>query len=141
MQTYAVRSVRPVGAERATEADMSGSAIDRAAFARLREITGDDPEFLAELVDTYLTDGEAQVGALREAPTGDVSALVRPAHSLKSSSANIGAMALAERCRTLEADARAGRVDDVDGAVNAIAEGYATAAAELAALRAGGASG
>ena len=114
---------------------MSGPAIDRAVFARLSEITGDDPEFLAELIDTYLTDGEAQVRALRDAPKGDLSALVRPAHSLKSSSASIGATSLAERCRTLEADARAGRVDDVAGAVQSIAKGFADAATELAAMR------
>jgi HPt (histidine-containing phosphotransfer) domain-containing protein len=120
---------------------MSGSAIDLDVFARLREITGDDPEFLAELVDTYLADGEAQVRALREAQADDLSALVRPAHSLKSSSASIGATALAERCRTLEAEARAGHVDDVDGAIEAIAEGFATAAAELAAMRSGGSIG
>ena len=117
---------------------MSPSAIDRAVFARLGEITGDDPEFLAELVDTYLTDGDAQVRALREAPAGDLAALIRPAHSLKSSSASIGAVALADRCRSLEADARAGRVDDVAGAVEGIAEGFKAAAAELAAIRSGG---
>jgi HPt (histidine-containing phosphotransfer) domain-containing protein len=120
---------------------MSASAIDRAVFARLGEITGDDPEFLAELVDTYLADGDAQVRALREAPAGDLAALVRPAHSLKSSSASIGAMALADRCRSLEADARAGQVDDVDGAIEAIAEGFAAAATELAAIRSDGATG
>ena len=72
---------------------------------------------------------------MRDAPEGDLAALVRPAHSLKSSSASIGAMSLAERCRTLEADARAGRVDDVAGAVESIATGFATAATELAAMR------
>jgi HPt (histidine-containing phosphotransfer) domain-containing protein len=118
---------------------MSVPAVDPVVFARLREITGDDPDFLAELVDTYLADGEAQVRALREAPAGDPAALVRPAHSLKSSSASIGAMALAERCRTLEADARAGQVDDVDGTVTAIAEEFAAVATELAATRSGGA--
>jgi len=92
-------------------------------------------------VDTYLADGDAQVRALRDAPAGDLAALVRPAHSLKSSSASIGAMALAGRCRSLEADARAGRVDDVDGAIGAIAEGFATAAAELAAMRSDSATG
>jgi HPt (histidine-containing phosphotransfer) domain-containing protein len=117
---------------------MSVPAIDPVVFARLREITGDDPDFLAELVDTYLEDGDAQVRALREAPTGDLAALVRPAHSLKSSSASVGATALAERCRVLEADARAGQVDDVDGTVHAIAEEFAAVATELAAMRAGG---
>jgi HPt (histidine-containing phosphotransfer) domain-containing protein len=120
---------------------MSVPAIDPVVFARLREITGDDPDFLAELVDTYLKDGDAQVRALQEAQAGDLAGLVRPAHSLKSSSASIGAMALAERCRTLEADARAGQVDDVDGAVAAIAEEFGAVASELATMRAGGPPG
>ena len=116
---------------------MSGPAVDPLVFARLREITGDDADFLAELVDTYLKDGDAQVRALQEAPAGDLTALVRPAHSLKSSSASIGATALAERCRALEADARAGHVDDVDGTVAAIAEEFEAVAAELATMRSG----
>lgn len=38
---------------------------------------------------------------------------MRPAHSLKSSSANVGAAALAEACRSLEADGRTGVVPDL----------------------------
>jgi len=118
---------------------MTGPAIDPAVFARLGEITGDDPEFLADLVDTYLDDGHAQVHALREAPVENLAALIPPAHSLKSSSASIGATALAERCRALEADARAGQVVDVEGNVQAIAEAFAAVAAELGEMRSGGA--
>lgn len=111
---------------------MTEPAIDPAAFARLADITGDDPAFLAELVDTYLEDGAAQVAALRAAAAaGDIAALVRPAHTLKSSSASIGAIALAEHCRALEADARAGDVTDPAGRVDVIAGGFAAAHAAL----------
>jgi HPt (histidine-containing phosphotransfer) domain-containing protein len=47
------------------------------------------------------------------AEAGDAEALVRPVHSLKSSSANVGASALAEACRSLEADGRTGVVPDL----------------------------
>ena len=114
---------------------MSGPAIDLAVFARLREITGDDPAFLAELVDTYLEDGDAQIRALREAPAGDTAALVRPAHSLKSSSASVGATSLAELCRSLETDARAGQVADAGPRIEAINEAFDAARSELLASR------
>ncbi len=114
---------------------MSDPAIDPAAFARLREITGDDPEFLAELVGTYLEDGDAQVRALREAPAGDHEALVRPAHSLKSSSASVGASSLAELCRSLEADARQGQVAEAGTRIDAIGDAFEAARAELLASR------
>ena len=111
---------------------MSGPAIDPDAFARLADITGDDPVFLAELVDTYLEDGAAQVAGIRAAAgTDDPAALVRPAHTLKSSSASIGAMLLAEQCRLLEADARAGAVSDLASRVEAIATEFEAVRAAL----------
>ena len=56
-----------------------------------------------------------QVAALRGRGAGDTRGLVRPAHTLKSSSANVGALALAEACRVLEAEARTGTVADRRG--------------------------
>jgi HPt (histidine-containing phosphotransfer) domain-containing protein len=92
---------------------MSEAVLDPAAFAHLLEITGDDLEFVDELVDTYFDDAVVQLEAMRQAAEkGDTDALVRPAHSLKSSSANVGAATLSEACRSLEADGRTGVVPD-----------------------------
>jgi HPt (histidine-containing phosphotransfer) domain-containing protein len=55
----------------------------------------------------------------RAAAAGDAAAMVRPAHSLKSTSANVGAVALAELCRSLEADGRSGTIVDAAGRVAA----------------------
>ncbi|MFL5674469.1 MAG: Hpt domain-containing protein [Chloroflexota bacterium] len=94
--------------------------VDPAAIDGLLEMTGGDPEFLRELITTYVEDGAAQLAAMREAVTaGDAEALVRPAHSLKSNSASMGAEHLATLCRALETDARAGRLD---GAAERVAE-------------------
>ena len=83
--------------------------VDPAAIDRLLEMTGGDPEFLRELITTYLEDGAAQLEAMRDAVArADAEALVRPAHSLKSNSASMGADHLANLCRGLEADARVG---------------------------------
>jgi HPt (histidine-containing phosphotransfer) domain-containing protein len=113
--------------------------LDRDAIDRLLEITGGDAGFVDELIDTYLEDAETQLAALREAArAGDVASMERPAHSLKSSSATVGAMALAELCRSLEADARTGVVDDATGRVAACDRAFASARRELLAGRAGG---
>ena len=88
-------------------------SVDSAALERLLEITGGDVGFLDELIDTYLDDAIVQLEALRHgAAEGDAAGIVRPAHSLKSSSANVGAVALASMCRSLEADGAAGAVAD-----------------------------
>ena len=95
--------------------------LDPAALANLLEITGGDPEFVDELIDTYLADGEQQLAAMRAAlDAADEAALMRPAHSLKSNSANVGATVLSELARTIEADARAGTVPDAASRVAAV---------------------
>lgn len=117
---------------------MNPDAIDPAAFAHLREITGDDVGFLDDLIDTYLEDGEVQLEAMRLAgSTDDAEAMIRPAHSLKSSSANVGATGLTELCRALEADARSGTIPDAAGRVSACERGFDDVRAALLAERAG----
>ena len=116
---------------------MSELTLDPAAFAHLLEITGDDLEFVDELIDTYLEDSAVQLDAMRSAAVaGDVSALVRPAHSLKSSSANVGAMALAEACRSLEEDGRAGTVADMAARVDGCGRSFSDVRGALLAARA-----
>ena len=44
-----------------------GSAVDTAVLGELRESVGDDPVFLAELVDELLQDAPAQLESLRVA--------------------------------------------------------------------------
>ncbi|HEU5205601.1 MAG TPA: Hpt domain-containing protein [Candidatus Limnocylindrales bacterium] len=89
------------------------SAIDAATMANLLDITGGDQGFVDELVDTYIAEGERIVGELdAAAAAGSVPDLVRPAHSLKSSSLNVGALQLGELCRQLEHDALGGAVAD-----------------------------
>jgi HPt (histidine-containing phosphotransfer) domain-containing protein len=51
---------------------------------------------------------------------GDIAALVRPAHSLKSSSANVGALRLSELSRTVEHAARQGDMENAAQGVVAI---------------------
>lgn len=112
--------------------------LDPGGIERLLEITGGDVAFVDELIDTYLEDAAAQIEALsRAAASGDIAELVRPAHSLKSSSDNVGAVALTSLCRTLEAEARGGTVVDAATRVAAVADVFEATRAELLATRKG----
>jgi HPt (histidine-containing phosphotransfer) domain-containing protein len=111
--------------------------IDATAFANLVEMTGGEMDFVDELVDTYLDDGTQLIEQLRDAAgSGDMGALVRPVHSLKSSSLNVGAIALGEQCRTLEEAARNGSVPHPAEWVASIATGFDDVRRELLAERA-----
>jgi CheY-like chemotaxis protein len=62
------------------------------------------PDMLAKVVGMYLDDSDRLMKALRQAvPAQDSAAVREAAHSLKSSSATLGAMALAGHCKELEA--------------------------------------
>jgi HPt (histidine-containing phosphotransfer) domain-containing protein len=116
---------------------VTGPAVDPDAFARLLEITGGEMDFVDELVDTYLDDGAQIVEQLRDAASrGAVGDLVRPAHSLKSSSLNVGALTLGEHCRTLEEAARRGEVPHAAEWAERIAIGFDDVRRELLAGRA-----
>jgi two-component system sensor histidine kinase/response regulator len=106
--------------------------IDATVFAALVDMTGGEMDFVDELVDTYLDDGRKQVDLMLAAVAGDDSAtLGRAAHSLKSGSLNVGAVALGSLCRALEEGARSGPVPDAAERVAAIATGFAAAGQAL----------
>jgi HPt (histidine-containing phosphotransfer) domain-containing protein len=86
--------------------------LERGALDDLVAMTGGDPTLFEELLDTFLSDAEQYLGELDAAAASDdpAAALVRPAHSLKSNAMSVGATRLAELCRALEANAKAGNV-------------------------------
>jgi HPt (histidine-containing phosphotransfer) domain-containing protein len=83
-------------------------AISDAEFQALVEMVGPDmPEVLIDLLDTYLEESSGLVNTIRSGTqAGDLASVLRPAHSLKSSSASIGAMRLSKLCADLEAHLR-----------------------------------
>ena len=117
---------------------MSGpSAIDLDRMRALVEMVGDDPAFVDELVDAYLEDAPRQLAAARAAiEAGTAHDLVRPAHTLKSNSANVGAAALGALCRGLEDQARAGTTEGAAARLGAVELEYARVVDALGALRA-----
>ena len=87
----------------------SGSVLDASVLDSLRELGGDDdPGLLSELIGIFLEDAPLRMKEIESAlASGDIKLLERAAHTLKSSSANIGARGLSSICRQMEDRARA----------------------------------
>jgi HPt (histidine-containing phosphotransfer) domain-containing protein len=84
--------------------------LDQAVIDELRDSVGGDQEFIADLVATYLAEGPDHLAAVAAGvAAGDASAVIRPAHTLKSSSASLGALRLSQIAREIEF---AGRNDE-----------------------------
>jgi HPt (histidine-containing phosphotransfer) domain-containing protein len=75
------------------------ASIDPSALHRVLDMAGGDRAFVVEIIDEYLSDSAALLATMREA-SGD--GLRRAAHTLKSTSASVGAGRLAELCARIE---------------------------------------
>ncbi|MCX8004739.1 MAG: response regulator, partial [Burkholderiaceae bacterium] len=86
------------------------AVLDAQVLARIRAMqTRGAARLLPRLIETYLASAAALVQAAERAlGDGDAAALRQALHTLKSSSANLGATELARQCAALEARARAG---------------------------------
>jgi HPt (histidine-containing phosphotransfer) domain-containing protein len=109
--------------------------VDEAVLTELLASTGDDPTFLRELLDTYLAETPEQLDAITAAVAADDAALlVRPAHTLKSSSATLGAMGLSALARELEIVGRSGSLPpDVSEMLQSVSELWPSTVEELTA--------
>jgi len=106
--------------------------LDATVLADLRESTGGDDDFVRELVEAYVSEAVGYLEAMSVAAAGgDAQAIVRPAHTLKSSSATLGAMRLSAISRGIEEAGRADRTADLAGEVE---QAQATWEATLRAL-------
>lgn len=71
---------------------------------------GTDPGFVREMLDLYARSSAALLQQIEShLRTGDQPRLQRALHTLKSSSAQVGAVALADLSRRLEAEIKAGQ--------------------------------
>ncbi|MFU8827003.1 MAG: Hpt domain-containing protein [Brevefilum sp.] len=93
--------------------------IDRLVFNALKVEMG--AEFMLEIVETYCDDARQQIGRLLSAlDQGDAEAFTRAAHSLKSTSLSLGALAFGDLARDLETLGRAGRLADAQEIVQQV---------------------
>ncbi|RFP15803.1 MULTISPECIES: response regulator [unclassified Duganella] len=102
-------------------APKSNDQINRQALENIRALSATKGDALLDRVlHAYLDDTPKHLHTLRQAiSTGNISQMRKAAHSLKSSSANVGADALAQRCKELE---QLGRNDTTAGAAVLLAD-------------------
>ncbi len=86
---------------------MSDDAIDPAVLESLLESVGGDKEFLKELFDAYAQESTGLLAAIESSvQSGDHEQLRQAAHTLKSTSASLGASRVAELSTALEVAGR-----------------------------------
>ena len=109
--------------------------LDEKVLRELREIMDDD---YIGLLRTYLRNAPQLLEQARSAiEQADIAALVNPVHSLKSSSANVGAMELSELAREAERQARQGDLAAAGVTFEAVEVAFIKAEAALKELVAG----
>ena len=103
--------------------------IDRSVLKELYEIMEDD---FVSVIESYLKSAPGLMHAIRDAvKAGDMDDLVKAAHPLKSSSANVGAMELSTLARELEFKGREHEVAGLVDTYNRTAEIFRRSVAEL----------
>ena len=107
--------------------------IDPQAIENLRALNpGDNDEFLREIAGIFLEDTPLRLAELHQSlAAGDIEKFVRAAHSIKGSSANLGAMTLRTAAERLEHQSRTDGLAGVSLLVAATGAEYARAEAEL----------
>jgi HPt (histidine-containing phosphotransfer) domain-containing protein len=108
-------------------------SIDPDAISNLRELNpGDGGEFLREIIAIYLEDTPKRLADLRtHLKSGDVGGFTRAAHTIKGSSANVGAQVLKGIAERLEGQSRRDGLGLVEGMIAESEAEFARVTAEL----------
>lgn len=84
------------------------TTFDETTITQLLADTGDDVEFVSDLVDTFIADAPALLDAMRAPAGADLEPQRRAAHSLASNASTLGALELSRLARTVEYQAKDG---------------------------------
>ena len=105
------------------------SPLDQRALAQIRAMQRPgSPDLLGKIIDLYLENSPGSLRQIRDAVAGqDGDALRQAAHSLKSSSANLGATELAAICKELEQRGRERRLENAAELLRELEVHYARA--------------
>jgi CheY-like chemotaxis protein len=101
--------------------------IDRRVLNSLRQMAGSKtPALLRQIIAHYREDAPQRLQDIRDAiAAGDAQSLRQSAHTLRSSSANLGAMNLSHLCKKLEMMGRVGTTTDAPEWIAQIEAEYA----------------
>jgi histidine phosphotransfer protein HptB len=109
--------------------------IDPSTIASLRTLNSEGDDFLREIVGLFSADVPARLAEFDQgAAAGDANRCHRAAHSIKGSSANIGAMRLRDAAALLEERIEASGLADVGPLLGAVRSEADAALRELGAL-------
>ncbi len=107
--------------------------LDRSTFEELRQMSG--PDFIDELVDTFLEDAPGLIREMRTAlQARDAETFRRAAHSLKSNSATFGATRLSIMAKELEGLGRENKLEAAARLLPAVEPAFDAVAEELKGL-------
>ncbi len=128
-----VAETRLARAGEATGARAAATPLDPAALDAIRRLQQPGaPSLLNRIIAAYLASGRELVDRLCVAlAAGDAAAVRAAAHALKSSSANIGATAVGDISRSLEAAGQRGDLRETRGLREALLHEFARAAEAL----------
>jgi HPt (histidine-containing phosphotransfer) domain-containing protein len=107
--------------------------VDMEKMAGLQQLAKANPSFMRDITALFREDALVRLHELRDSLKGaNAERVARAAHSLKSSSGNIGASRMYSLCATIESTARQGNLDGIAEMVEQLATELDRALAALA---------
>jgi PAS domain S-box-containing protein len=118
-----------------TAADMPEAVLDMAVVEDLQKMMG-DAEATLDVIGCFLEQTPPLLDQLQQAVAEqDSPAVQKYAHTLKGSSASVGALAFSAQCRTLEHQAREGNLEVAAAQIQQVSTAYIQTEAALGNLR------
>ena len=107
--------------------------IDQQALENLRELNpGDNDAFVREIRDIFFQDTPQRLAELDEClASGDAAKFSRTAHSIKGSSANLGAVGVCAIAEKIEAESKTKPIASLAGLVENLKLEFVRAKAEI----------
>lgn len=123
-----IKPTLPSGENPEDEVISISAIIDVRVIKSLRDMAGVNADkILTQIVDNYLEDAPQLLQQIREAVvSADSEALRIAAHTLRSSSANLGAIVFSQLCKELEALGRQGTTSNAEKLLESLEKSYQT---------------
>jgi CheY-like chemotaxis protein/HPt (histidine-containing phosphotransfer) domain-containing protein len=131
-------SIPDANVEPANDPEIDGDpVIDQNALQQIAELDPDnDGEFVNSIIDAFVENAEVLMLELVESVRdGEPQEVARAAHSLKSSSANVGARRFSSLCAAMEKQGRDGNLGAIEEKLEKARTEYETAIRELIASK------
>ncbi|MEW6405174.1 MAG: Hpt domain-containing protein [Chloroflexota bacterium] len=111
--------------------------IDISALDAYREVMGEEADtFIADVIDTYLNSAVGLISTLHNSlSANDAKTFERTAHTLKSTSATVGAMTLSTLAAELEKLSKSDPLPGLASRLGPVGEEFVKAEAELKTIR------